>query len=59
MIESDAFNGCSGLTEIHIPDSVTDIGDEAFSDCSGLTTISVPKDLYDFSLSGGVEIIER
>ncbi len=37
-----AFNGCSSLTSITIPDSVTSIGDYAFNDCSGLTNIIIP-----------------
>ena len=31
-----AFSGCSGLTSIVIPDSITSIGDVAFSVCSDL-----------------------
>ena len=34
-----AFSGCSGLTEIIIPNSVISIGDFAFEGCSGLLTI--------------------
>ena len=37
-----AFNECSGLTSITIPDSVTSIGVQAFSGCSGLTSITIP-----------------
>ena len=33
------FNGCSGLTSLTIPSSVTAIGSRAFNDCSGLTSI--------------------
>ena len=36
-IGEGTFNGCSGLTEVHIGSGVTFIGDYAFSDCSGLT----------------------
>ena len=36
-----AFEGCSGLTSLTIPSSVTWIGLEAFSGCSGLTSIYV------------------
>ena len=39
---NDAFSGCSGLTNITIPDSVTSIGDYAFGGCSGLTSITIP-----------------
>ena len=40
-IESDAFSGCSGLTGIDIPRSVTTIGDGAFNDCSALKSITI------------------
>lgn len=36
-----AFWGCSGLTSVTIPSSVTEIGDNAFSGCSGLTCVYV------------------
>ncbi len=36
-----AFEGCTGLTRITIPSSVTYIGDAAFSNC-GLVTLTIP-----------------
>ena len=35
-----AFSSCSGLTNITIPDSVTNIGNGAFYYCSGLTSVT-------------------
>ena len=37
-----AFENCSGLTSVTIPDSVTSIGGCAFYGCSGLTSITIP-----------------
>ena len=37
-----AFEGCTGLTSVTIPDSVREIGDRAFSGCEGLTSITIP-----------------
>ena len=41
-IDVYAFSGCTGLTSIDIPNSVTEIGGWAFSGCSGLTSITIP-----------------
>ena len=40
-IRNYAFQGCSGLTNVTIPDSVTCIGDWAFCYCSGLTSVTI------------------
>ena len=37
-----AFYGCSGLTSLTIPSSVTSIGNKAFYGCSGLTSLTIP-----------------
>ena len=37
-----AFDGCSGLTSLTIPSSVTSIGEYAFNGCSGLTSLTIP-----------------
>ena len=50
-IPSVAFNNCSGLTNITIPDSVTSIGESAFSGCSGLTGITIPNSVTSIGSS--------
>jgi hypothetical protein len=37
-----AFSSCFSLTNISIPNSVTNIGDAAFSDCTNLTIVTIP-----------------
>ena len=37
-----AFTGCSGLTSLTLPSSVTSIGEDAFNGCSGLTSLTIP-----------------
>ena len=41
-ISSGAFSGCSSLTSVTIPNSVTNIGNRAFYDCSKLPSITIP-----------------
>ncbi|MBR5843929.1 MAG: leucine-rich repeat protein [Bacteroidaceae bacterium] len=41
-IGEEAFKGCTGLTEITIPNCVSTIGYSAFYYCTGLTEISIP-----------------
>jgi hypothetical protein len=37
----NAFNGCTSLISVTIPDSVTSIGAGAFSNCTGLTSVTI------------------
>lgn len=46
-ISGRAFSGCTGLTNIVIPNSVTSIGGSAFSGCTGLTNIVIPNSVAD------------
>ena len=42
-IESSAFSGCSSLTSVVLPGSVSSIDVAAFSGCQSLTSITIPK----------------
>ena len=37
-----AFRECTGLTSIHLPNSIKTIGDWAFSRCHSLTSVTMP-----------------
>ncbi len=41
-IGNNAFNNCSGLTNVTIPNSVTSMGGGAFINCSGLKSVTIP-----------------
>ena len=58
-----AFDGCSGLTSVTIPNSVTYIGLNAFDSCIGLTSVTIPNsvtyiDLNAFSGCSGLTSIK-
>ena len=42
VIGEFAFYGCSGLTSLTLPSSITEIGTCAFCNCSGLTSLTLP-----------------
>lgn len=52
----EAFSGCSGLTSISIPSSVTSIGNRAFDGCSGLEEVTMeantPPTLGNWAFNG-------
>ncbi|MBQ6661362.1 MAG: leucine-rich repeat protein [Clostridia bacterium] len=43
IIGEAAFQNCTSLESITIPDNVTSIGDSAFQFCSGLTNVNIPE----------------
>ena len=49
-IGEDAFQYCSSLTSVTIPDSVESIGNNAFSYCSGLTSVTIPNSVTSIGL---------
>ena len=49
VIGDCAFYGCSGLTSINLPASITEIGESAFYGCSGLTSINLPASITEIS----------
>ena len=51
-IAGSAFEGCSGLTSITIPDSVTSIGIWAFYNCSSLEEIKVAEGNANYHSAG-------
>ena len=42
QIPNDAFEYCTSLTSVNIPDSVTTIGEFAFYNCTSLTSVNIP-----------------
>ncbi len=44
-INYHAFRKCSSITSVHLPDSITYIGDAAFESCYSITSITLPNSL--------------
>ena len=49
-IGDGSFYGCTGLTEIILPDSITTISDSAFSFCENLVKVEIPSTIDDETL---------
>lgn len=48
FIGERTFYGCSGLTNLNLPETLTAIGDRIFDGCSSLTSVTFPKSLNCF-----------
>ena len=51
-IAARAFQGCSGLTSITIPNSVTNIDDYAFYGCGSLKSVTIPDSVTSIGMGG-------
>jgi BspA type Leucine rich repeat region (6 copies)/Carboxypeptidase regulatory-like domain/Bacterial Ig-like domain len=47
IIGDNAFNGCTSLTAMTIPTTVSDIGSRSFYDCSSLRSLTLPTSIID------------
>ena len=54
-----AFQNCTNLTSVTIPDSVTSIGNFAFSGCKGLTSVTIPNGVKSIGGSAGGAVFEN
>jgi len=48
-IGANAFNGCTGLTEVSINEGLTKMGRGAFANCTKLTTLALPSTLTEIA----------
>ena len=51
LIGYSAFEDCTSLTSVTIPDSVTSIGDSAFRDCTSMRSITIPDSVTSIGIS--------
>ncbi len=54
-IGESAFEDCSVLTSVTIPEGVTSIGDYAFYNCSALTSVTIPSSVTSIGVEAFVQ----
>ena len=54
-IDENAFNGCTSLTSISLPNTIKVIGKNAFYGCSGLTSVTLPNGVTTIGASAFAE----
>lgn len=57
-IEQYAFDGCTNLTEIHLPDSVSTIGEYAFQN-TALEELVLPQKVYPYNVLKGCNTLRK
>lgn len=50
-LPDNAFEGCTALTEVILPDTLKTVGNYAFKGCTAIKGITLPKSVYDLGWS--------
>ena len=58
-IAEGAFQGCTGLTSVQIPNSITSIGKNAFEGCSGLRLVRIGKGIKEIGSKAFANIFKN
>ena len=61
VLSDSAFNGCTTLTEIILPNDLTEIGSSAFKGCTSIKTMTIPgsvSTIGDYAFSGCTALTE-
>jgi hypothetical protein len=50
-IEDNAFQSCTNLIDVNLPNTVTSIGESAFNGCTNLTSVNIPNGVTEIGAS--------